>query len=241
MLNDGENSLNPHLDIQNMLFEPEEKNLPESNIYLLSSTLLPPKDRKSIEESEEISISDEFEDDLNEMIHHDLSVGEDTSRIFNDSSIKIEPTKSSMEEHPPNISEKIQEIFSDEKLREGSNYTYYDEEKVRVTRNPKITSSSKKQYQHDNYIRNSYSSDNNHKEQKLKGHKFTVTYWMFYPFSQGKQVCTTKLWFFGRVFKPRIRNKCFGETVTLNSHVGDWEHVSIYFEVVDQIKFLQSY
>lgn len=62
-------------------------------------------------------------------------------------------------------------------------------------------------------------------------HRFTVTYWMFYPYSQGKQLCTSKFWFVGRVFKPRLRNKCYGDLITLNSHVGDWEHVSIYFEV----------
>ncbi|KAB7507610.1 Vacuolar protein sorting-associated protein 62 [Armadillidium nasatum] len=61
-------------------------------------------------------------------------------------------------------------------------------------------------------------------------HRFTVTYWMFYPYSQGKQLCTSKFWFVGRVFKPRLRNKCYGDLITLNSHVGDWEHVSIYFE-----------
>lgn len=62
-------------------------------------------------------------------------------------------------------------------------------------------------------------------------HRYTVTYWMFYPYSQGKQLCTSKFWFVGRVFKPRLRNKCYGDLITLNSHVGDWEHVSIYFEV----------
>ncbi|XP_069938478.1 uncharacterized protein [Cherax quadricarinatus] len=61
--------------------------------------------------------------------------------------------------------------------------------------------------------------------------QFTVTYWMFYPYNYGKKVCTANLGFiFGRVFKPRINGVCHGEELTMGSHTGDWEHISIKFK-----------
>lgn len=63
------------------------------------------------------------------------------------------------------------------------------------------------------------------------GHHFTITYWFFYPFNHGKEVCTTTVWLLGRVAKPLFKGKCLGQKIVIGNHVGDWEHVSIYFEV----------
>ncbi|XP_018016836.1 uncharacterized protein LOC108673504 [Hyalella azteca] len=62
------------------------------------------------------------------------------------------------------------------------------------------------------------------------GHHFTITYWFFYPYNHGKEICTTSMIFIGRVAKPLYKGKCHGETVVMGNHVGDWEHLSIYFE-----------
>lgn len=60
---------------------------------------------------------------------------------------------------------------------------------------------------------------------------FTLTYWMFYPYNRGKDVCTVNLGLFlGRFFKPRVQGQCHGEDLTMGNHVGDWEHVSINFK-----------
>ncbi|XP_042232038.1 uncharacterized protein LOC121872958 isoform X2 [Homarus americanus] len=61
--------------------------------------------------------------------------------------------------------------------------------------------------------------------------QFTVTYWMFYPFNNGKDICTANLgYFLGRILKPTINGVCHGEEITMGNHVGDWEHVSIQFK-----------
>lgn len=60
---------------------------------------------------------------------------------------------------------------------------------------------------------------------------FHVTYWMFYPFSEGKTVCELDLGFFGSWPIPSISGICFGRLKEYGSHVGDWEHVSLYFKV----------
>lgn len=61
---------------------------------------------------------------------------------------------------------------------------------------------------------------------------FTVTYWMFYPYNHGKDVCTINLgYYLGRMYKPPVNGSCFGEEVAMGKHVGDWEHVSIQFRV----------
>lgn len=64
---------------------------------------------------------------------------------------------------------------------------------------------------------------------------FHVTYWMFYPFSEGKAVCVLDLGFFGSWPIPRVGGVCLGSLKEYGNHVGDWEHMSLYFQVA---KFL---
>lgn len=59
---------------------------------------------------------------------------------------------------------------------------------------------------------------------------FHVTYWMFYPYSQGKAMCSIDLGPFGPVPIPLIFGFCLGERKEFGSHVGDWEHVSLHFK-----------
>lgn len=63
------------------------------------------------------------------------------------------------------------------------------------------------------------------------GLNFHVTYWMFYPFSQGKSLCTFDMGRFGAWPIPKVNNYCLGNIKEFGSHVGDWEHISLYFEV----------
>ncbi|XP_066986005.1 uncharacterized protein [Macrobrachium rosenbergii] len=60
--------------------------------------------------------------------------------------------------------------------------------------------------------------------------KFSVTYWIFYPYNQGKEICTTKLFFLGRVLQPTMGGMCYGDEIYMGNHVGDWEHITIQFE-----------
>ncbi|XP_052860895.1 uncharacterized protein LOC128267966 [Anopheles cruzii] len=58
---------------------------------------------------------------------------------------------------------------------------------------------------------------------------FHVTYWMFYPYSQGKVICTIDLGPFGPWPIPLIFGMCLGTKKEFGSHVGDWEHMSLSF------------
>ncbi|EEZ97860.1 uncharacterized protein LOC658779 [Tribolium castaneum] len=63
------------------------------------------------------------------------------------------------------------------------------------------------------------------KPNHYKKPSFTVTYWAFYPYNQGKKIC-----FIGNVPTLTIFGKCFGHLKTMGSHVGDWEHVTLSFK-----------
>ncbi|XP_060524439.1 uncharacterized protein LOC132700880 [Cylas formicarius] len=54
--------------------------------------------------------------------------------------------------------------------------------------------------------------------------EFLVTYWMFYPYNEGKEVC-----FIGKVPAPKIFGRCLGHVKTMGNHIGDWERVSLNF------------
>lgn len=68
-------------------------------------------------------------------------------------------------------------------------------------------------------------------QQQSKGSypHFHVTYWMFYPYSQGKTMCSISLGPLGRVPIPLIFGVCLGTRKDFGSHVGDWEHMSLFF------------
>ncbi|XP_054281076.1 uncharacterized protein LOC128998759 [Macrosteles quadrilineatus] len=54
---------------------------------------------------------------------------------------------------------------------------------------------------------------------------FIVTYWFFYPFNEGKKICTV-----GNqrpVPVPKLFNRCVGKLRYFGNHVGDWERVSV--------------
>ncbi|XP_063222194.1 uncharacterized protein LOC134530861 [Bacillus rossius redtenbacheri] len=55
---------------------------------------------------------------------------------------------------------------------------------------------------------------------------FHVTYWMFYPYSEGKPVCTL----LGLLPLPQLRGRCLGSRLQFGGHVGDWEHLSLLFQ-----------
>lgn len=63
---------------------------------------------------------------------------------------------------------------------------------------------------------------------------FHVTYWFFFPFSQGKTMCTLNISLLGPVPIPRINDHCYGSLQEFGSHVGDWEHTSFYFKGEDE-------
>lgn len=58
---------------------------------------------------------------------------------------------------------------------------------------------------------------------------FHVTYWLFYPYSQGKTMCSISLGPLGRVPIPLIFGVCLGTRKDFGSHIGDWEHMSLSF------------
>nr|XP_012153425.1 PREDICTED: uncharacterized protein LOC100883643 isoform X2 [Megachile rotundata] len=74
------------------------------------------------------------------------------------------------------------------------------------------------------------SDKKNKKGNRSRKLHFHVTYWMFYPFSEGKAVCVLDLGFFGSWPIPTVGGMCFGILKEYGSHVGDWEHMSLYFK-----------
>ncbi|KAL1461850.1 hypothetical protein WDU94_013717, partial [Cyamophila willieti] len=62
------------------------------------------------------------------------------------------------------------------------------------------------------------------------GNSFHVTYWFFFPFSQGKDLCTLDMGLLGPWPLPLVNNHCYGTYKDFGSHVGDWEHTSLMFQ-----------
>ncbi|XKL59342.1 hypothetical protein PGB90_000358 [Kerria lacca] len=59
---------------------------------------------------------------------------------------------------------------------------------------------------------------------------FHVTYWFFFPYSQGKTMCILDVGMLGPLPIPHFNNHCFGSLREFGSHVGDWEHTSFLFK-----------
>ncbi|XP_046391957.1 uncharacterized protein LOC124160209 [Ischnura elegans] len=63
------------------------------------------------------------------------------------------------------------------------------------------------------------------------GPDFMVTYWLFFPFSEGKDVCVVETGprLLGPWPLPLVGGHCLGKRRRYGSHLGDWEHLSIRF------------
>lgn len=77
---------------------------------------------------------------------------------------------------------------------------------------------------------NAYTVNQMPPQISANGPYFHVTYWMFYPYSQGKQMCTLSLGPLGKLPIPLIFGMCLGTRTDFGSHVGDWEHMTLYFK-----------
>ncbi|XP_068224026.1 uncharacterized protein [Palaemon carinicauda] len=89
-----------------------------------------------------------------------------------------------------------------------------------------VSSSSKK-------LNNTFGFHRKAKQQNKfseQSQQFSVTYWLFYPYNKGKKICTTTLFFLGRILQPTLGGECYGEEIYMGNHVGDWEHITIKFE-----------
>ncbi|KAG5892843.1 hypothetical protein JTB14_032436 [Gonioctena quinquepunctata] len=76
-----------------------------------------------------------------------------------------------------------------------------------------------------NRFENEVSSDMNGTHSRSNASfYFHVSYWAFFPYNQGKDMC-----FLGIVPTVRIFNTCLGRMKTMGNHVGDWEHMSLSF------------
>ena len=82
-----------------------------------------------------------------------------------------------------------------------------------------------------NQHQSSSTAEHHSRVQETTGHDFTITYWFFFPYNRGKAVCTSNIWLLGRIAKPLFQGGCLGQNIVMGNHVGDWEHVSIFFQV----------
>lgn len=69
-------------------------------------------------------------------------------------------------------------------------------------------------------LKNAHTYSENH---------FHITYWFFYPYNKGKQICTMATKRMGPIPIPLLFQTCFGQFNEYGNHVGDWEHVRIFF------------
>lgn len=70
---------------------------------------------------------------------------------------------------------------------------------------------------------------------------FEVTFWLFFPYSEGKEVCTVTAGAFGPIPFPWLRTACLGKIRKYGNHIGDWEHVKLAFKVINIIYYLLFY
>lgn len=75
------------------------------------------------------------------------------------------------------------------------------------------------------------------KSSHIEDAPFEITYWLFFPFSQGKEICTISAGAFGPVPFPWLRKACLGKVKRYGDHLGDWEHVTLSFPVSCSLKF----
>nr|XP_014091732.1 uncharacterized protein LOC106618481 isoform X2 [Bactrocera oleae] len=73
------------------------------------------------------------------------------------------------------------------------------------------------------------NNDGERRKLRKKMPSFHVTYWMFYPYSQGKTMCTLSLGPLGSIPFPAVYGFCLGRRKDIGSHIGDWEHMSLFF------------
>lgn len=62
---------------------------------------------------------------------------------------------------------------------------------------------------------------------------FSITYWFFYPFNEGKNICTLRLGKANSSVFPvfKVFEKCLGKAETYGNHVGDWERMTLDVKV----------
>ena len=82
------------------------------------------------------------------------------------------------------------------------------------------------------------SSCCNLKSSHIEDAPFEITYWLFFPFSQGKEICTISAGAFGPVPFPWLRKACLGKVKRYGDHLGDWEHVTLSFPVSYSLEIL---
>ncbi|XP_037933593.1 uncharacterized protein LOC119668221 [Teleopsis dalmanni] len=140
----------------------------------------------------------------------ELVMGEEQQNLVdNDNTIDSSPTTTGPDNNVPNVNNFIANLADNVKFSTGDD-------------------------DFDNTIKidNSFNSVNDFKTNRAKVHNvpaFHVTFWMFYPYSQGKTMCTLKLGPLGRIPFPAVYGFCLGRRKDIGSHIGDWEHMSLFF------------